>query len=399
MNFSDLLKWSLLAWALASCGCNAPQNPSAANNSDPKVESTSITFPDGSTQLSTLKVELVSRSDTSTLQLNGHLTWDEVVTVRVFPAFAGRLSSVLGEPGGKVEIGQPLAIIASPDFGQAQADARKAAANLALAETTVSRYHELAAHGAAAAKDVAMAEADVERAQAELSRSTLRLTMSDSPGESIDNKYIIKSTVDGVVAERNASPGQEVRPDQMLAGTEKLAAPLFVVTDPTRLWLIFDATEANLPFLHTGQLISLRPASFPDRRFDAKIELINEALDPVARTIRIRASVKNPDRVLKAEMLVTVEANNAESTSFDVPERTVFFKEGHQYLFTELARGHYQRREVTVGAGHDRKIQVTAGLKPGDRVVIDGAILLQQVLDTAGNDPPAPADWAKTPSP
>ena len=399
MNVSDILKRGLLAGALACGGCNAPHDPTAAGNSDPKVESTSIIFPEGSTQLSTLVVEAVTRSDASTLQLNGHLTWDEGATVRVFPAFAGRISRVLGDPGAKVERGQPLAIIASPDFGQAQADARKAVANLALAEKTVSRVHELAAHGAAAAKDVAMAEADVERAQAELSRSTLRLTMSDSPGEAIDNNYILKSTIDGVVAERNVSPGQEVRPDQMLAGTEKLAAPLFVVTDPTRLWLIFDATEANLPLLHPGQLISLRPASFPDRRFDAKIDLINEALDPVARTIRIRASVKNPDRVLKAEMLVQVEANSAESTSFDVPERTIFFKEGHQYLFTELARGHYQRKEVIVGAGHDRKIQVTSGLKPGDRVVVDGAILLQQVLDTAGNDSPAPAESSKTPSP
>src|SRR5262249_57510304 len=86
------------------------------------------------------------------------------VAVGVFSAVAGRVRDVPVNVGERVAGGQPLAVISSPDFGQAQADARAADGQMQLAERTLARMRDLYEHGAAPRKDVESAEADYARA-------------------------------------------------------------------------------------------------------------------------------------------------------------------------------------------------------------------------------------------
>ena len=83
-------------------------------------------------------------------QLNGRVTWNEDKTVRVFTPFAGRVERILAQPGQSVAKGQALAVIASPDFGQAQADSRRAEGDYALSEKNLARVRELEQNGVAA---------------------------------------------------------------------------------------------------------------------------------------------------------------------------------------------------------------------------------------------------------
>ncbi|HTI69848.1 MAG TPA: efflux RND transporter periplasmic adaptor subunit [Candidatus Limnocylindria bacterium] len=396
MKTASLACSILLFVTFAIVGCRKPPASTPEEDSDPKVEGDRIVFPTNSPQLAMLVVEAAKPSESVAVQLNGRLVWDEGVTVRVFSAFAGRVSRILVEPGATVPKGAPLVEVASPDFGQAQSEARKVATDLAIAEKNLTRLRELASRGAAATKDIVSAEADLARAQAEQLRATRRLEIYDASAETINNNYVLKSPIGGVVVELNANPGQEVRADQILAGTEKLAAPLFTITDPTRLWIQVDATESDLAHLRPGQMVSVRSAAIPSKAFPAKIELIGDSLDPVARTVKIRASVQNPDRLLKSEMLASVEAGGTGGPSVEVSAKAVFFRSDRHYLFIESERGRFQRREVQIGYSQAGKIQVVAGIKTGDRVVGDGAMLLQQVLDSAPDETPPPANSSST---
>lgn len=384
-----VVPWAIAgALCLVGCSRHAPAESAARSApAAPTVTGEQIRFPADSPQLHLIEVEPARAASGPMLRLNGRLAWDEDVTVRVFSPFAGRVQRVEAKPGGVVEAGAPLAVIASPDFGQTQADARRAATDLVLAERNATRLRELAEHDAAAAKEVQAAEADLARAQAEASRARARLALFGPEDGSINSAFTLRSPVAGTVVERGVSPGQEVRPDQMLAGVERLAAPLFVVTDPSRLWLLLDVTESEAAGIAVGQRLQLRVPSHPDRTFEATLEFESDALDPVTRTVKARARVDNRDRQLKAEQLVSVEVQSPEAKagSVEVPTRAVFLKGDRRYVFAEVSPGCFERRVVRVDGGHDRITRVVDGLKAGDRVVSNGATLLDQVVSEGGS--------------
>src|SRR5438552_3577831 len=140
-------------------GCHsADQNREAL--APVRIEENRLVLPENSSQLAAISIEPVQKQEKATLHLNGRLVWDDNVTVRIFTPFAGRVTRLLVEPGRAVKQGDPLALIASPDYGQAQADARKAATDFVLAERNLSRVRELFEHGAAPQKELQSAEAD-----------------------------------------------------------------------------------------------------------------------------------------------------------------------------------------------------------------------------------------------
>src|SRR5215468_2189499 len=239
MNAGRLSPLLVLA-ALLAAGC---RNGPAAEPPEPSVAGTRVSFPPKSPQLEALRATPPREAQPPGLVLNGRLAWDESSTVRVYSPFGGRVTQVTVEPGQRVERGDVLARIASAEFGEAEADARKTASDLRLAERTLVRVRDLNEHGAAAKKDLEAAEADQARAHAESERANARLAAYGESSPTVDGSFALRTPIAGVVVERNLSPGQEVRADQFLAGSPQLAAPLFTVTDPTRLWALFDVSE------------------------------------------------------------------------------------------------------------------------------------------------------------
>src|SRR5579872_3462119 len=119
----------LLSATFVLPGCSRRQNSSNAEAADaPKNEGDKVVFSTGSAQLSYLTIETAGEQRAIAAALTGRLAWDDDVTARVFPPVSGRIMSSVANPGQHVSMGDVLAQIKSPDFGQAQADARKAAA-------------------------------------------------------------------------------------------------------------------------------------------------------------------------------------------------------------------------------------------------------------------------------
>jgi cobalt-zinc-cadmium efflux system membrane fusion protein len=187
-----------------------------------------------------------------------------------------------------------------------------------------------------------------------------------------------------VVAERNLNPGQEVRSDQMLANAPQYFAPLFVVTDPSRLWIALDVVEADVGKFQRGQTLQIQSPILPDRTFEGIVEWISDFVDPTTRTFRVRGSVKNSQRLLKDETFVSVTLTSDATAGIDVPNSAVFLDGTRLFVYREEGPGRYQRREVRVGAEHDGRILVIAGLRAGDHVVTHGCLLLEQLAQSAG---------------
>lgn len=371
----------LLAAGLLASGCKKDAEPSAAAPATGvKAEGSAVVFPADSPQLASVSIETVESQRNPTLRLQGRLVWDETATARVFSAFAGRVTSIVGTVGKTVEAGGALAMIASPDFGQAQADARRAANDVRQAERTLARLQELFANGAAPRKDVESAESDVARAQSERDRAEARLRLYGSSGGVIDQSVALKSPLGGVIVEKNLNPGQEVRPDQMLAGLPQFGAPLFVITDPARLWVILDATENEIHHLKSGLPMVIRSQAYPEASHPGRLEVVSDSFDPTTRTLKVRGLVENPGRTLKAEMLVTAEIELPQASTRSVTTRAVFLKGDRHFVYVEDGRGRFLRREVKVGAESEGKLPILAGLESGQRVVVNGVLLLEQLV-------------------
>ena len=126
-----------LAAAATMSGCgDGDAKPDVAR---PRLENGHIVFPEGSPQVASFATDAVKESGPLRLRLTGRLVWDENRTVRLYPPFAGRVLQILVKTGERVTRGQALAKLASPDFGQAQADARRAQSDFALAEKNLTR--------------------------------------------------------------------------------------------------------------------------------------------------------------------------------------------------------------------------------------------------------------------
>ena len=375
--------WLLLALV---AGCEHAQPPEP--ESGPKVAGETISFATNSPQLTSITVQTAETRRVAVSHLTGRLYWSDDATVRIFTPVAGRVSTLRADIGEAVAPGAPLVEIDSPDFGQARADARTAEGNVRAAEKAFARARELFEHGAAAQKDVETAEAAAVAANAEHDRALARLALYGGTETNTNNLYVLRSPVGGVIVEKNINPGQEVRSDQMLANAPQLFAPLFVVSDPAKLWLQLDVAESDLSAIQPGQALRIYSKAFPGKVFDGVIDNIGAELDPATRVVKVRGTVNNADRLLKAEMYVLADVvlNAAQSAQpvVEIPAKAVFLRENQNYLFIEDSPGNYRRQSVKIDGEQDGKIPVMEGVSPGQKIVTDGCLLLEALLESGG---------------
>lgn len=362
--------------AVAGCNRGAPPDTSEL---DPKVENQSVIIPAKSRARETLATSEIAAAEPRRSRLNGRIVWNDDITVRIYPPVAGRVERVNVQPSARVESGAALAMISSSDFAQIRSDAKKAAADFALADKTRERIRFLVEHGAAARKDLEAAEADYERAKSELERAKATVEMRGGSSDTDPGLFLLRTPIAGIVVEKNISPGQEVRPDQMLANAPQFFAPLFVISDPTDLWVLIDVSEQDVTNLSIGATVTIHAPVLGDRMFPAKVEAISDALDPSTRMLRVRARVQNPDRLLKAEMFVSVEIETPTARNVEAPAKAVLMNNGNHFVFVEEQPGRFSRREVQVAGEQGDKLLISSGLAPGDRVVTEGTQLLERI--------------------
>jgi cobalt-zinc-cadmium efflux system membrane fusion protein len=352
----------------------------AAPTETPARDPSAVALPSPERQLESLRIAPAAQCEALPLRLNGRLTWDEDVTARVFTPFAGRVARIVANTGDTVAAGASLAAITSPEYGVAQAEARKACTDLAEAERTVARLHDLFEHGAVPEKDLRAAEACCARATAEQQRTAMQLAFHGGCSDTIDQNYRLRAPIAGVVVEKNVGTGQEVRADQMLANVAQLSAPLFVISDPHRLWVQLDATEADLPRLRPGLAFTVRLPGDRTRSYEGRVLHVADAVDPVSRMVRVRGAVENSDGMLKAEMFVGAELPEPDAKCVQVASSAVFLSGERHFLYVDCGEGRFMRRPVKVGGQDGDRLVVLDGVRAGERVVVDGSLLLEQLF-------------------
>jgi cobalt-zinc-cadmium efflux system membrane fusion protein len=341
----------------------------------PIIQNKQLRYPAGHPQLALLVSTAAKPAQSIPIDLPAKLVWNEEKTQRIFPAFAGRVTRISADVGQSVKAGQVLAELASPEFGAAQADTSRAQADATLTKLALQRQRELFEAGVVARKDLEQAEAEAARTQAEVTRAQARTSLYGS-STGVNQQLGLRSDVTGVVVERNLNPGQEVRPD----GANN---PLFVVSDPSVLWVSIDAQEADLKDLRPGAKVNLSVANLPDQNMTATISAVTDQIDPNTRTIKIRATVANPGRWLKNEMLAKVRYQRQVDSSIEVPASAVFLRGNQHYVFVQSQAGVFEPPDVKVSYEGAQRVLLSEGLKEGEQVVSQNGLLLARELRIA----------------
>jgi cobalt-zinc-cadmium efflux system membrane fusion protein len=380
---------AVLAYALFNQ--DAAMKPPAPQ---PIVQGQQLRFPAGHPQLALLSTTEAKAAESVTIELPARLVWNEERTQRIYPAFAGRVLSLNADIGQSVNAGQVLATLASPEFGAAQADTAKAMADAQVAERALARHQTLFEADVISRKELDLTEADAMRARAELARAQARTRMYGSSANNVNQQLGLAATVKGVVVERNLSAGQEVRPDQGGPGNQAL----FVVSDPSVLWVQIDARESDTASLKPGTKISLTLPNFPGQTFEAKITATGDFIDSTTRSIKVRAVIDNKQRVLKAEMLGTARIERKLGAGVLVPASAVQLRGSEHWAYVQTEPGVYEPRLVKLGYEGLQDVLIVDGVQANEWVVKENSLLLarefRNAQDEAMQHTPAPGSAA-----
>ncbi len=345
-----------------------------------------------STQLATFKVEPVG---TYLFPVDKHavgsIDFDEDLAVQVFPPYQGKIINAFAQVGNRVERGQPLYTIDSPDLIQAESNLIGSAATLMTASKELARARDLYGHDSGGVSereyDQAVSEDQTAEGNLKAARSAVRVFgQSDADIDriiatrKIDPALIVKSPLNGQVTARNAQPGLLVEPGA--------APPPFAVAPVTTKWMVANVLESDSPMYHAGQPVEVTVMAFPGRTFRGTISTIYPAVDPNTHRVTIRSEIADPSNELRSGMLADfVIQVRAPVRSPAVPTTTVVREgDGTMTAWVTTDRRRMTQRVVAIGLERDGRYQILSGLQPGELVVTQGGVFLSNMLQTPPTD-------------
>jgi cobalt-zinc-cadmium efflux system membrane fusion protein len=338
---------------------------------------TELRYPAGAPQLDYLRSEPARAYPEPLIEpLNGRVAYDESFTTRIGSPIAGRVLAIGAEPGDRVTAGQTLLTLDAPEFAQASADVARAEAEARQQRAQFDRAKLLFDGEVMSRREFEAAEASRAQAEADLTRARSRLGNLTRGGASKGGQFRIASPMNGVITERKVNPGNEVRPD--------LADPLFVVTDPTRVWVIIELPERLLGKVAKGQDVIVEADPFPNQALPGTIAQVGDVVDPATRRVLVRCVVANPQRLLRPEMFVKVTPIPDEHAKFvRVPNSALITQGLQSYVFIEREPGVFVKRQVRLGLQARDFTFIHEGIAEGEPVVVSGVLRLNSELSTA----------------
>ncbi len=282
------------------------------------------------------------------LEALGTLRADESVTLS---ATVTELVAELNfQDGERVEAGQLLIRL---DDAEERAQLRAAQALRDERRGTVNRLSQLQSRNMAPRADVEDSQAQLRQVEAEVQALEARLS-----------NYRIRAPFAGRVGFRNISLGSLVTPGTELVTLDKL----------DEMKLDFSVPESFLSILAPGLPLTARSAAFPDERFEGEVASIGSRVDPVSRSVTVRAKLDNPELRLRPGMLMEVVLRRNPRQAVVVPESVLVPSGDKQYvlLIDEADDNRLVRRQVRVGERRTGQAEILEGLTGGELVVSHG---------------------------
>ena len=316
------------------------------------------------------------------LPLNGEIALNASALTHVSPRVSGAVRAIRVELGRTVKAGDVLFEIESPELGLALGAYRKNKALAALAKKNLEREQALAAQKLSPQADAVEAQMkyDEYRIELEFVENALHimglddaalgaLTAHDAKGKGA--LLPVLAPQGGTVIEKHVDPGET-----LAAGKEVLT-----IADLSSVWVWLSLYERDLARLlvesKKGPLrVQVTTLAFPGRTFEGAVDLIGATVDESDRTVKVRATLKNEEGLLRPGMFCAANAVfETREQVLAVPKEALMSDEGKSFVFRTVRDGFALRTDVEVGRTFADCVEVKSGLAEGDRIVTEGAFV------------------------
>lgn len=258
--------------------------------------------------------------------------------------------------GQEVRRGQPLLTLYSPELLATQEEYLSAlAASKRLSGSTLP--------GVAQGGDDLLRAARRRLELWDLSEKQIQALEASGKAQRVVTLY---SPASGFVSEKMVLEGQKIMPGE----------PLLTVSDLSTVWAEADVYEADLGLVRVGMDATLSLRAYPGKGFPGKIAFLSPFLDPMARTLKARLEVPNPDRTLKPEMYGEMSLSLEKESALTVPTSAVMRTGQKSVVFVQADSGALTPTAVTLGARSGDYYEVLSGLSEGERVVTSANFLV-----------------------
>jgi cobalt-zinc-cadmium efflux system membrane fusion protein len=290
-------------------------------------------------------------------------------TVIVLPPGAGRVRDIKVALGDRVQRGEALVTIDSPDLAQAYADNDKAASAAALAARNLGYQEAQFKIGAAAQKDLEQARSDNTQAVAEYTRTREHLRAIGAPPDARGEGrlMIVRAPVAGSVTALSVAHGATINDDTQ---------PLLTVTDLSVVWVTALVAEKDVAGVTRGQAAEVSVDGYPGKTLHGKVLFVSDVIEADSRRDKTRIAFDNPDGLLKPNMFATVTLHGPALQRVVLPSSALLMNNDRTSVFVAVAPWTFERRSVEPLLEESSQVTIASGVKPGEQVVVKGGILL-----------------------
>ena len=202
-----------------------------------------------------------------------------------------------------------------------------------------------------------------------------RLALWDIPADQVDSletrgsvtrTLLLRAPRSGEITEKTVIDGQAVKPGDNL----------FLIADRRLLWVDLSIFEQDAAAVRVGTSAAVGVDAVPGRTFRGRVTFIHPQLDDKTRTLTARVEIDNTRSELRPGMYATAELQTAGRRAVSVPIAAVLPTGTRDIVFVNRGDGRFTPRDVRIGARGDSLVEIVAGLKVGDEVVASATYLL-----------------------
>lgn len=305
------------------------------------------------------------------------LTFNQNKLAEITPIVGGVVRSVDVDLGSRVGKGTLLARMTSAAMSDAQSAYLKGLAEKELREKTLERERQLHAQRISSDKEVQEADAAHKSAMAAVQQARRYLLVLGLTEQQLQDLATHQSAP-GDVEIRAPFAGEIVERAAVQGALAEAGRPLFTLADTAALWAMVNIPESQLPRAQVGQRVQLTVESLPGQTFVGRLTWLPAQVDERTRMARARVEVANKDGRLKAQMfaralIVTCDSEGA----VVVPQSALQNVAGTTLVFVKSEEDLFEARPVQLGAKRNGHVEIVAGLRLDEPVVIAGSFALK----------------------
>ena len=326
-----------------------------------KAEENWITIPEDIQKRLEIKTAPVQEKNISVVKKYPAVVKDDLtMSQAVYSPIEGIIKKLYVKEGDKVRRGQKLVAIYSPELARLRTEIKRAKVEVRIAKSTYERDRMLYNEKLIPYRRYLMSKQQYENAVAKLRalQESLR-----AYGETSNGLLFLRAGINGYIAQQNVVLGDSVDINKLI----------FKIHSHRKLWVVAYVPVKDLTSIYKGQVVKIIS---PLGETTGKLDFISHKVDPKTKRVEARIIADNRNGVLKPNMYVDVEVPEREISGLFVPVSAVVKVDNKTYVF--IRRGNkFKAVPVFLGKRYGKYYEVLNGLKPGDEVVVKGAIYLK----------------------